>query len=153
MPFLLLLAALKIVGALALWTSRNGAQPVAYPHAFPPWFHLLFLAAFAGTGAALLWIARADRRARAFGVVLVSFGTIFADPLLRHALLTADGLEAGIGQLLLATQVVAFTPAALWYFASVFPSREPRRIGWVDPIVLAKVAAGSRRRRVACEFG
>ena len=113
-PFLLLLAALKIVGALALWGAAQARAPVAYPHAFPPWYHLLFLAAFAGTGAALLWVARTDRRARAFGVVLVSFGTIFADPLLRHALLTADGLEAGIGQLLYATQVVAFTPAALW---------------------------------------
>ena len=142
MPYLLLLAALKIAGALVLWGAAQARAPVAYPHPFPPWYHLLFLAAFAGTGAALLWAARTDRRARAFGVVLVSFGTIFADPLLRHALLTADGLQAGIGRLLYATQVVAFTPAALWLFASVFPAREPRRIGWLDPIGMATVAAG-----------
>jgi Protein kinase domain/GAF domain len=141
-PFLLLLAAIKIVGALALWGAAQWREPVPYPHAFPPWFHLLFLAAFAGTGAALLWVARTDRRARAFGVVLVSFGTVFADPLLRHALLTAGGLEASIGRLLHATQVAAFTPAALWYFASVFPAKEPRRTGWFDPLILAKVSAG-----------
>ncbi len=114
---------------------------MAYPSVFPPWFHLLFLAAFAGTGAALLWAARTDRRARAFGVVLVSFGSIFADPLLRHALLTAQGLTARIAELLYATQVVAFTPAALWLFASVFPAREPRRIGWLDPLALARLSA------------
>jgi len=141
-PFLLLLAALKIAGALALWGAAQARAPVAYPHAFPPWYHLLFLFAFAGTGAALLWVARADRRARAFGVVLVTFGTIFADPLLRHALITADGLAARVGQLLYATQVIAFTPAALWYFASVFPAREPRRIGWLDPLILARVTGG-----------
>ena len=120
MPFLLLLAALKIVGALALWGAAQWRAPVAYPHAFPPWFHLLFLAAFAGTGAALLLVARTDRRARAFGVVLVSFGTVFADPLLRHALLTADGLEARIGRLLLrdaghrvhASRTVVTSPAS-----------------------------------------
>jgi GAF domain-containing protein len=141
-PYLLLLAALKIAGALMLWGAAQARAPVAYPHPFPPWYHLLFLAAFAGTGAALLLAARTDRRARAFGVVLVSFGTIFADPLIRHALLTADGLQAGIGRLLYAMQVVAFTPAALWLFASVFPTREPRRIGWLDPIGMATVAAG-----------
>jgi GAF domain-containing protein len=141
-PYLLLLAALKIAGALVLWGAAQARAPVAYPHPFPPWYHLLFLAAFAGTGAALLWAARTDRRARAFGVVLVSFGTIFADPLLRHALLTADGLQAGIGRLLYAMQVVAFTPTALWLFASVFPARQPRRIGWLRPLGFARVSAG-----------
>src|SRR4029453_4631283 len=119
--FVLLLGALKIAGAVLLWTFAQGRQQVAYPGVFPPWFHLLFLAAFAGTGAALLWAARTDRRARAFGVVLVSFGSIFVDPLLRHVLVTAQGLTARIAELLYATQVVAFTPAALWLFASVFP--------------------------------
>ena len=141
MAFVLLLGALKIVGAVVLWSVAQGRQQVAYPSVFPPWFHLLFLAAFAGTGAALLWVARTDRRARAFGVVLVSFGSIFVDPLLRHALLTAEGLTARIAELLYATQVVAFTPAALWLFASVFPAREPRRIGWLDPLALARLSA------------
>ena len=109
MAFVLLLGALKIVGAVVLWSVAQGRQQVAYPSVFPPWFHLLFLAAFAGTGAALLWTARTDRRARAFAVVLVSFGSIFVDPLLRHVLVTAQGLTARIAELLYATQVVAFT--------------------------------------------
>ena len=141
MAFVLLLGALKIVGAVVLWSVAQGRQQVAYPSVFPPWFHLLFLAAFAGTGAALLWTARTDRRARAFAVVLVSFGTIFVDPLLRHVLVTAQGLTARIAELLYATQVVAFTPAALWLFASLFPAREPRRIGWLDPLALARLCA------------
>ena len=153
MPFVLLLGALKIAGAVVLWSLAQGRQQVAYPGLFPPWFHLLFLAAFAGTGAALLWVARTDRRARAFGVVLVSFGSIFADPLLRHALLTADGLDACITQLLYATQVIAFTPAALWLFASVFPAREPRRIGWLDPLALARLSAVVGGARAAGELG
>ncbi len=141
MAFVLLLGALKIVGAVVLWSVAQGRQQVAYPSVFPPWFHLLFLAAFAGTGAALLWTARTDRRARAFAVVLVSFGSIFVDPLLRHVLVTAQGLTARIAELLYATQVVAFTPAALWLFASLFPAREPRRIGWLDPLALARLCA------------
>ena len=141
MAFVLLLGALKIVGAVVVWSVAQGRQQVAYPSVFPPWFHLLFLGAFAGTGAALLWVARTDRRARAFGVVLVSFGSIFVDPLLRHALVTAQGLTARIAELLYATQVVAFTPAALWLFASVFPAREPRRIGGLDPLALARLSA------------
>jgi GAF domain-containing protein len=136
---LLYLAALKIAGALALWGAAQSGTPAPYPHPFPPWYHLLFLAAFAGTGTALLWIARGDARARAFGVVLVSFGTIFADPLLRHAGLTATGAGATLCKVLLALQVAAFMPAALWYFAGVFPSREPRRIG-VDPMVVSRIA-------------
>ena len=123
------------------------ARRSPYPHAFPPWFHLLFLAAFAGTGAALLWVARTDRRARAFGVVLVSFGTVFADPLLRHALLTADGLQAGIGQLLLrdaggrlhpsravATSPASFPPASHAASAGSIPSSWPSSPpAWASP--------------------
>ena len=141
MAFVLLLGALKIAGAVVLWTVAQGHQQVAYPSVFPPWYHLLFLAAFAGTGAALLWTARTDRRARAFAVLLVGFGSIFVDPLLRHVLVTAHGLTARTAELLYATQVVAFTPAALWLFASVFPAREPRRIGWIDPLALARFCA------------
>jgi hypothetical protein len=141
-PVVLLLSALKIAGALVLWGAAQTRAPVPYAHPFPPWFHLLFLVTFAGTGAALLWVARADRRARAFGVVLVSLGTMFADPLLRHAAITASGLQAGVIHVLHAMQVIALTPAALWYFASVFPSREPRRVGWIDPLVVAKAALG-----------
>ena len=140
MAYVLLLAALKIAGALALWLLAQSGQPAANPNVFPPWFHLLHLAAFAGTGAALWWGAGTDRRARAFGVVLVTFGTIFADPLLRHALLTLDGAAALAGRLLFATHVVAFNPAALWLFADVFPSRDPRRIGPLEPRLLARVA-------------
>jgi GAF domain-containing protein len=138
---LLLLAAIKIAGALVLWTTALATRaPVPYPHPFPPWFHLLFIAAFAGTGAALLWVARGDRRARAFGVVLVTFGSVFVDPLLRHSLMTADGPQASALQVLLAMQVIAFTPAALWHFASVFPSKDPRRVAGVDPAVVSKAA-------------
>ncbi len=140
MPVLLILAALKIVGALGLWAVAQLHAPAPYPHPYPAWYHLLFLLAFAGTGAALLWVARGDTRARAFGAVLVSFGTIFADPLLRHAVLTASGSSATLCTLLLRTEAAAFTPAALWYFASVFPSREPRRIGFVDPLLISKAA-------------
>src|SRR5690554_1324061 len=55
---LLFLASLKIAGALLLWGAAQSGTPAPYPHPFPPWYHLLFLAVFAGTGAALLWIAR-----------------------------------------------------------------------------------------------
>ena len=37
--------------ARAVERGAVGVLPVPYPHVFPPWFHLLFLAAFAGTGA------------------------------------------------------------------------------------------------------
>ena len=140
MPVLLILAALKIVGALGLWAVAQLHAPAPYPHPYPAWYHLLFLLAFAGTGAALLWVARGDTRARAFGAVLVGFGTIFSDPLLRHAALTASGPGAALCTLLLGTEAAAFTPAALWDFASVFPSREPRHIGLVDPLLISKAA-------------
>jgi hypothetical protein len=139
-PVLLILAGLKMVGALLLWGAAQLGTPAPYPHPYPAWYHLLFLVAFAGTGAALLWVARGDSRARAFGAVLIGFGTIFAEPLLRHAVLTAGGFTATLCRLLLRTEVAAFTPAALWYFASVFPSREPRRIGIVDPLLISKAA-------------
>ena len=153
MPFLLLLAATedrrraRAVGA-AQWRA-----PVAYPHVFPPWFHLLFLAAFAGTGAALLWVARTDRRARAFGVVLVSFGTVFADPLLRHALLTAAACRPASASCSYATQVVAFTPAALW----LFRQRLSRARATPDRLARSprprQARRGVGRRRVAREPG
>jgi len=88
----------------------------------PPAIHVALMAAFAGTGIALVAGSRPGP-ARSLGVVFCLFSSIFADPLVER--LTPADMGAWLRRPVLALVPVALAPAYFWRFAWEFPRFQP----------------------------
>ena len=95
----------------------------------PPAIHLALMAAFAGTGIALVAGSRPGP-ARSLGVVFCLFSSIFADPLVER--LTPADMGAWLRRPVFALVPVALAPAYFWRFAWEFPRFQPALLpAWV----------------------
>ena len=116
--------AVKIAAGLAaaLWISPALPLPA---QALPSWYCVVLLLIFGVSGAVLYFGGSRDTRAMLLGIVLVLFGTMFADRLIARALPALPMGIAGTLTVLASLQVNALSPYVLWRFAWSFPRVQP----------------------------
>jgi len=124
MSLLFVVGAIKIAAGLAaaLWISPALPLPA---QALPSWYYVVLLLIFGVSGAVLYFGGSRDTRAMLLGIVLVLFGTMFADRLIARALPALPIGIAGTLTLLASLQVNALSPYVLWRFAWSFPRVQP----------------------------
>jgi len=136
-----LVAVAKIVYGLGVWLASR-ASPAESPNLFSDWFYILQLTVFC-TAAGLLLAGRGDERARALATLMLLFGTLFVDPLLRSAnRLAWDSATWSIA--FYHFEPIAFAPAFFWNFARKFPdalaesqSRIPPKVPFIVAMTVA----------------
>jgi hypothetical protein len=134
MRVLFVAAAAKIAAGLALYPSIPAALPLP-AQALPSWYYAALLAIFGVSGTLLYAGGRSDARARALGVVLLIYGTLFTDRLAVRALPDAPAQTAAALFLLSNMPLLAFEPYAFWRFAWSFPRVQSALVAsWVDPL-------------------
>ena len=129
----------KVAAGLAAvaWISESVPLPA---RALPTWYYLTLLLIFGFAGAAMFVGGRDDPRARALGVVLLLFGTLFTERLASRALPAMSSGSSVVLGTLTELHVNALAPYALWRFAWIFPLTQAALVPpWV-PVVLGRLA-------------
>jgi hypothetical protein len=124
MSLLFVVGAVKIAAGLAaaLWIPAALPLPA---QALPSWYYVVLVLIFGVSGAVLYLGGSRDTRAMLLGIVLVLFGTMFADRLVARALPALPIGIAGTLTVLASLQVNALSPYVLWRFAWRFPRVQP----------------------------
>jgi hypothetical protein len=101
--------------------------------ALPTWYYLALLAIYQASAAWLFIGGHRDVRARALATQMALFATLFTDRVaVRAAEATPDAIDSPL-LLIAATQLVAFSPFALWQFVYHFPRPQIVGVSWVAP--------------------